>query len=292
MLSLDADFLKTNFAQHGSTCVFALVRPTDADPSKFTVTVTNVGDSRCLWISPAQSQVLFSTSDHKPQNPSEDERIRAAGGHVAMDRVDGELAVARAIGDAKYKQASHKSPSQQKVCAVPDVSHFTASAGDILFVACDGLFEKLSNEELTARLVVELGKFPNDPALVASAMLHASLEAGSRDNMSAIVIQFTDGTGYTRADEFVAGPFYQWSSDPRFRRCYERDADKAGMSGLPLYEKAFQASVDEMDRALSELKLRAEGNSSRLEELSKQRSDLLQQMTEAYQADQAAAASK
>jgi serine/threonine protein phosphatase PrpC len=107
-----------------------------------------------------------------------------------MDRVDGELAVARAIGDAKYKQASHKSPAQQKVCAVPDVSHFTASAGDILFVACDGLFEKLSNEELTARLVVELGKFPNDPALVASAMLHASLDAGSRDNMSAIVIQY------------------------------------------------------------------------------------------------------
>jgi hypothetical protein len=32
------------------------------------------------------------------------QRIVAAGGFVQQDRVDGELAVARAVGDSKFKQ--------------------------------------------------------------------------------------------------------------------------------------------------------------------------------------------
>ena len=48
------------------------------------------------------------TIDHKPDHPSERERIERTGGHIqevmGVFRVNGALAVGRAYGDAKYKQ--------------------------------------------------------------------------------------------------------------------------------------------------------------------------------------------
>ena len=48
--------------------------------------------------------------DHKPNNEGEQRRIEAAGGVVHMKRVDGDLAVSRAIGDFTYKQNKALSP--------------------------------------------------------------------------------------------------------------------------------------------------------------------------------------
>ncbi len=50
-------------------------------------------------------EVVMSTRDHKPFNNEERDRIEAAGGHVFMRRVDGDLAVSRALGDFQYKDA-------------------------------------------------------------------------------------------------------------------------------------------------------------------------------------------
>jgi len=44
------------------------------------------------------------TEDHKPSIPAEQERIERCGGTVSMDRVDGMLAMSRAMGDAEYKR--------------------------------------------------------------------------------------------------------------------------------------------------------------------------------------------
>jgi serine/threonine protein phosphatase PrpC len=52
--------------------------------------------------------------------------------------VDGELAVARALGDSKYKSNPHVDRRSQKVIALPDVTHLHASPGDFLLIACDG----------------------------------------------------------------------------------------------------------------------------------------------------------
>ena len=50
-----------------------------------------------------ESSVHFSTADHKPTNLDEKQRIQAAGGVVITQRINGSLAVSRALGDFDYK---------------------------------------------------------------------------------------------------------------------------------------------------------------------------------------------
>jgi hypothetical protein len=68
-----------------------------------------------LAITPA----IALSEDHKPYNPGEHERIDKAGGYVSMKRVDGDLAVSRALGDFQYKNREDLPPQQQKVTAHP-----------------------------------------------------------------------------------------------------------------------------------------------------------------------------
>lgn len=79
----------------GSTAVSALISPTH-------FFFANCGDSRAVLS--RGERAFFSTQDHKPVNPAEKERIQAAGGSVMIQRVNGSLAVSRALGDYQYKQ--------------------------------------------------------------------------------------------------------------------------------------------------------------------------------------------
>lgn len=63
----------------------------------------------------------FGTEDHKPYNEQERRRIENAGGSVMIQRVNGNLAVSRALGDFEYKSESHLNPSQQMISPEPDV---------------------------------------------------------------------------------------------------------------------------------------------------------------------------
>uniref|UniRef100_A0A1A8IB31 Protein phosphatase, Mg2+/Mn2+ dependent, 1Na (Putative) n=1 Tax=Nothobranchius kuhntae TaxID=321403 RepID=A0A1A8IB31_NOTKU len=62
----------------------------------------NCGDSRTLLCN--DGQVIFYTEDHKPFNPREKERIQNAGGSVTLQRINGSLAVSRALGDFDFKE--------------------------------------------------------------------------------------------------------------------------------------------------------------------------------------------
>ena len=50
---------------------------------------------------------------HKPSNEPEKERIQNAGGSVMIQRVNGSLAVSRALGDFEYKNVEGKGPTEQ-----------------------------------------------------------------------------------------------------------------------------------------------------------------------------------
>ena len=73
--------------------------------------------------------------------PGEKARICAAGGFVDFGRVNGNLALSRAIGDFEFKKSADLSPEQQIVTAFPDViTHTITDDDEFLVIACDGEF--------------------------------------------------------------------------------------------------------------------------------------------------------
>jgi protein phosphatase 2C family protein 2/3 len=67
-------------------------------------------------------------------------RIVAAGGFVDFGRVNGNLALSRAIGDFEFKKSADLSPEQQIVTAFPDVvTHEVTNDDEFLVIACDGM---------------------------------------------------------------------------------------------------------------------------------------------------------
>lgn len=125
----------------GSTAVCALISPHH-------IFIANCGDSRAVLS--RDFKAMFSTLDHKPMNPSEKERIQNAGGSVMIQRVNGSLAVSRALGDFEYKQVEGKGPCEQLVSPEPEifVEERDHERDEFLILACDGVWDVMSNDEL------------------------------------------------------------------------------------------------------------------------------------------------
>lgn len=133
--------LRNGMDRSGSTAVGVIVSPEH-------FFFFNCGDSRAVLY--RNSHVCFSTLDHKPCNPRERERIQNAGGTVMIQRVNGSLAVSRALGDYHYKCVDGKGPTEQLVSPEPAVFEMTRAPEQDQFVilACDGIWDVMSNEEL------------------------------------------------------------------------------------------------------------------------------------------------
>ena len=80
--------------QAGCTCCVAIITRTE-------VYVANSGDTRCVIAARGKAKDL--STDHKPDLPNEKRRVQRAGGFVEDGRVNGIIAISRAIGDWEYK---------------------------------------------------------------------------------------------------------------------------------------------------------------------------------------------
>ena len=129
--ALEAAFLDTDKAmlargeynESGSTVASALIRPSTSRAGQRDLFVANVGDARAVVAvhaagadgsgaganSNARSKLNINgggaslkavrlSRDHTPNDPAEADRVRRAGGAVFRGRVDGQLAVSRALG--------------------------------------------------------------------------------------------------------------------------------------------------------------------------------------------------
>ncbi|KAJ5740906.1 Protein phosphatase 2C [Penicillium malachiteum] len=113
--------------------------------SKHKIWVANAGDSRSVLGVKGRAKPL--SYDHKPQNEGEKARITAAGGFVDFGRVNGNLALSRAIGDFEFKKSAELSPEQQIVTAYPDVTmHELTEDDEFLVIACDGIWDCQSSQ--------------------------------------------------------------------------------------------------------------------------------------------------
>merc|ERR1719456_2009151 len=120
----------------GATATVALLRR-HAGGSR--LHVANVGDSRAIAVE-RRGGVRLS-QDHRPSDPSEARRVKEAGGFVAMNRVNGELAVSRALGDHALKD---KGVSCRPYVCARDVTQDTA-----FVIASDGLWDSMDDMDVS-----------------------------------------------------------------------------------------------------------------------------------------------
>jgi len=164
----------------GCTAVVVIVTPT-------MIVCANAGDSRAVMSQFAMRHPIALSHDHKPDNPDESARIVANGGYVNNGRVNGSLAVSRALGDFELKPM---------VSGLPDfeIHMRNHDQDEMIIIACDGLWDVFSNDDAiySARDIFAEGE--TDLRLVAEEMLDMSLNKGSHDNISAIVVKLSSTT--------------------------------------------------------------------------------------------------
>lgn len=90
----------------------------------------NVGDARIVLC--RNGKALRLSYDHKGSDENEGKRILNAGGLILNSRVNGVLAVTRALGDAYMKELVTGHPYTTETVIQPDIDEF-------LILACDGV---------------------------------------------------------------------------------------------------------------------------------------------------------
>mmetsp|Transcript_15814 Transcript_15814/g.43239 ORF Transcript_15814/g.43239 Transcript_15814/m.43239 type:complete len:441 (+) Transcript_15814:126-1448(+) len=208
----------------GSTVVAAIITRVGVT-SEYQVQLAHCGDSRAVVGRPSNGMgaVLACTEDHKPHRDDEVARIRGAGGHVERGpfggpmRVDGTLAVSRSLGDFHFKP-HEMDPSKCKVTAMPEVQTFRCRAGDWVLLACDGVFDVYSNEEVYGFVdgVLQEAHEVLDCGHAMVRLLQASLDRGSKDNCTACLVRI-GVTPQTAAHtmELLSGPWEQAPAEVR-----------------------------------------------------------------------------
>jgi serine/threonine protein phosphatase PrpC len=160
----------------------------------------HVGDSRAVLSRRGGEQILELSRDHKPDLDDERARIEAVGGSVVwcgrvdregrpvpgtgLYRVNGNLALSRAIGDRSERPA---------VCAIPDISvQALSSDDDFLVVATDGLWDVMTTMDVVgfvhALIEEDDGELMTDPDLVAAKLVEEALRRGTYDNVTVMIV--------------------------------------------------------------------------------------------------------
>ncbi|XP_009599902.1 probable protein phosphatase 2C 58 isoform X2 [Nicotiana tomentosiformis] len=161
-------------AQGGSTAVTAIL----IDQKQ--LLVANVGDSRAILIQ--RGNIKQITVDHESDKEEERDLVESKGGFVIkgpgnVPRVDGQLAMTRAFGDAKLKDHITVEPN----VTIEKIDRDT----DFIILASDGLWKVMSNEEVAECIRgIEHGK------KAAEELITEALMRGSPDDISCVVVMF------------------------------------------------------------------------------------------------------
>ena len=173
ILALDDEYLakaRSENRDDGTTLVLAMAH-------KGRISVANVGDSRAVLVM-GNGEAKDLSEDHKPNSDSERKRIEALGGSVifwGVWRVEGVLAVSRAIGDRMLKDY---------VTAEPDFVHHDVGPDDsFVIIASDGLWDVIDSAE-AAKICSDIKDAQDAADVLASEAYHR----GSADNICVLVM--------------------------------------------------------------------------------------------------------
>ncbi|RDA83956.1 hypothetical protein CP532_6898 [Ophiocordyceps camponoti-leonardi (nom. inval.)] len=136
----------------------------------------NVGDARIILC--RGGKALRLSYDHKGSDENEGKRISNAGGLILNNRVNGVLAVTRALGDAYLKALVTGHPYTTETVIQTDLDEF-------IIIACDGLWDVCSDQE-----AVDLIRNVQDPTAASKLLVDHALSRFSTDNLSCMIVRF------------------------------------------------------------------------------------------------------
>lgn len=184
----------SHWSFQGSTAVAAWILPEQ------TLIVANIGDSRAVLSHNDTSVEL--TQDHKPNAPKEKARIAARGGKVVWSgltdregrpvpdhgvyRVNGNLALSRAVGDRSERPAISAEP-EFTVVSLDENAQFVV-------LATDGLWDVMTSEEVVSFCHFKL-RAQEDAQMkqiiqrkMAEFLVAEALRRGTVDNVTVVIL--------------------------------------------------------------------------------------------------------
>ncbi|KAL7778095.1 hypothetical protein CFE70_004770 [Pyrenophora teres f. teres 0-1] len=151
----------------------------------------NVGDARIVLC--RNGRALRLSYDHKGSDENEGRRVASAGGLILNNRVNGVLAVTRALGDAYMKDLVTGHPYTTETVIQADQDEF-------LILACDGLWDVCSDQE-----AVDLVRQVHDPQEASKKLVDYALARFSTDNLSCMVVRFDNKAIRQRKNDAMMG---------------------------------------------------------------------------------------
>ena len=158
-----------------------------------TILAANIGDSRAVLC--RENKAWDLSRDHKPNDPTEKSRIESLGGSViwcgetdkfgvpiedrGIYRVNGNLALSRAIGDRSERPA---------VTAEPEIISVPVRKGDqFIIVATDGLWDVMDSDDAVnyVKISLEAGV---EKSKIADVMVQEAMRLGTYDNVTVVII--------------------------------------------------------------------------------------------------------
>ncbi|XP_043687141.1 probable protein phosphatase 2C 57 isoform X2 [Telopea speciosissima] len=148
--------------------------------------VANAGD--CRAVLSRRGKAIEMSRDHKPVCIKERKRIEASGGHVYDGYLNGQLNIARALGD--WHMEGLKSGEGGPLSAEPELMSTNLTVEDeFLIMGCDGLWDVFRSQNAVDFARKKLQQH-NDPVMCCKELIDEALKRKSGDNLAVIVVCF------------------------------------------------------------------------------------------------------
>ncbi|KAI5632737.1 protein phosphatase 2C domain-containing protein [Phthorimaea operculella] len=219
-LKTDTEFVRKSNQERacgGSTAVAVTVRGRK-------LLAAWAGDSLALLAK--RMRLMQLVRAHKPHRQDERDRIEQSGGTVmywGTWRVNGQLAVSRAIGDAQYKPYVTARPETATVDLDGDE--------DFVVVACDGLWDFVSEDDVALSVYRQIASDPvacdglwdfvSEDDVVLSVYRQIASDPVDLDGDEDFVVVACDGLwDFVSEDDVALSVYRQIASDPDTKASY------------------------------------------------------------------------
>ncbi|KAJ4964337.1 hypothetical protein NE237_024276 [Protea cynaroides] len=148
--------------------------------------IANAGD--CRAVLGKRGRAIELSKDHKPNCTTERLRIEKLGGVVYDGYLNGQLSVARALGDWHMKGPKG---SACPLSSEPELQETILTEEDeFLIMGCDGLWDVMSSQCAVTIVRKEL-MLHNDPERCSRELVREALKRHTCDNLTVVVVCFS-----------------------------------------------------------------------------------------------------